>query len=419
MSRLWIAFAVAAFGANWSSYAVTWPNEPAGSDLITDWGISSALLPAGWASRVSPITVVSDPTAPSGDGKVGQITYPVGWQAGAAPNTYYYSFGARREVFVGFYWKASDPWQQETGSKTSKIDFFMANRGCMFSGLHGPQGGPYLYVTGMEFVGIDNNHLPGTAGEIGHRTIYPNVITTPLTLGTWHRIEKYVKFSTTSTSRDGIYRVWIDGVLNVNHEKVNYDTEYPFLEFQISPTWGGTNNTKTQTDYYWFDALHVSQPHGAGPVTIPLSILSGTLPSAQSGKPYSASLQAQGGKAPYSWTIVSGNLLPGLSLNKSTGIISGVPTTGGRSNFTVKVLDSSVPAQEATKACTIIASGTATIHAAPNHLDAASPGHFGVRFYDISGRQLHAQNRTRMGSPFHFEASKGEKSIARKIHWGN
>ena len=47
-------------------------------------------------------------------------------------------------------------------------------------------------------------------------------------------------------------------------------------------------------------------------------------------------MKATGGKAPYTWSVVNGALPPGLSLNASTGVISGITTTKGTYNFTVR-----------------------------------------------------------------------------------
>jgi hypothetical protein len=32
-----------------------------------------------------------------------------------------------------------------------------------------------------------------------------------------------------------------------------------FGEFQLSPTWGGMGDNKTQTDYYWYDHVRLSK----------------------------------------------------------------------------------------------------------------------------------------------------------------
>jgi hypothetical protein len=244
--------------------SAAWPNEPNGANVLTDWTFNS-IAGSGWNTTGGDIMITNDSTAPLSPGNVLQFRYPIGFTAGIAPGRVFFSLGGeRREVYLGFWWKPSYPWQQEVNSGTSKIDFLISNGPAdMFSGMMGPQGGPHYLVTGLEFPSISNGHLPGTSGDNpGHRTIIPNVAYTQLTLGQWHRIEKYIKYSTTKTSRDGILRIWIDGVLNVNHTSVNYDTDWPFVEFNLSPTWGGMNNKKTQTDYYWFDHVHLSLPNG-------------------------------------------------------------------------------------------------------------------------------------------------------------
>jgi hypothetical protein len=75
----------------------------------------------------------------------------------------------------------------------------------------------------------------------------------------------------------------------------------------------------------------------------PLSIDSSTLPAATSAVPYSASLSAIGGNRPYVWSVSSASLPPGLSLNPSSGVISGIPSTSGTFHFTASLTDSSNP----------------------------------------------------------------------------
>ena len=73
---------------------------------------------------------------------------------------------------------------------------------------------------------------------------------------------------------------------------------------------------------------------------IPLNITTSSLPNATTNSSYSQTLQAQEGTSPYTWLITSGSLPTNLSLNNSTGIISGTPTIAGTSNFTIQATDS-------------------------------------------------------------------------------
>ncbi len=66
-----------------------------------------------------------------------------------------------------------------------------------------------------------------------------------------------------------------------------------------------------------------------------------TLPAGIVSYPYEFPLIATGGSAPYAFSIINGSLPNGLSLNNSTGLISGTPTTAGTTScFTVQVTNS-------------------------------------------------------------------------------
>ncbi|MBZ5570871.1 MAG: Ig domain-containing protein [Acidobacteriia bacterium] len=80
----------------------------------------------------------------------------------------------------------------------------------------------------------------------------------------------------------------------------------------------------------------------------PLSVATKSLPAGTVGTPYSSTLHAANGTAPYSWSIIAGALPAGLSLTANSGVISGTPTTAEAPQFTVQVTDSSSPQQTAT-----------------------------------------------------------------------
>ena len=60
------------------------------------------------------------------------------------------------------------------------------------------------------------------------------------------------------------------------------------------------------------------------------------------GVPYKQLLIASGGLTPYTWTLKSGTVPPGLSIS-SSGLITGIPTTTGTFSFVAKVTDSQTP----------------------------------------------------------------------------
>jgi Putative Ig domain len=71
----------------------------------------------------------------------------------------------------------------------------------------------------------------------------------------------------------------------------------------------------------------------------PLQMTTTSLPAAQVGSAYSATLTATGGVPPYTWSLASGSLPAGLALSGS-GTISGTPSATGTSSFEVTLTDS-------------------------------------------------------------------------------
>lgn len=81
-------------------------------------------------------------------------------------------------------------------------------------------------------------------------------------------------------------------------------------------------------------------------VVSPLPLTSGApISPAPINEPYHSQIPASSGTPPYSWTITSGSLPPGLTLNASTGSIDGTPTQNGTFNFVAQISDSGNPVQ--------------------------------------------------------------------------
>jgi hypothetical protein len=64
------------------------------------------------------------------------------------------------------------------------------------------------------------------------------------------------------------------------------------------------------------------------------------LPNCNVGTSCSVTLRASGGSPPYRWSLSSGALPAGLSLDSTAGTISGTPSAAGTYNFAVRVTDS-------------------------------------------------------------------------------
>ena len=105
---------------------------------------------------------------------------------------------------------------------------------------------------------------------------------------------------------------------------------------------------------YWVDlTFHAG--------VLSLAISTSSLPDSPLHQTYSATLAANGGNEPYVWSIMSGSLPPGLTLNTNSGAVTGTPTATGTFNFTAQVSDSGDPAQSATKPLSITVTSISSV----------------------------------------------------------
>jgi hypothetical protein len=107
-----------------------------------------------------------------------------------------------------------------------------------------------------------------------------------------------------------------------------------------TPTAAGTYSFTAQvTDGAQVDTQSLSITVASAPA---LAITTTALAQGRVGVGYSANVTATGGAGPYTWTLASGSLPPGLALSSGTpsATISGTPTRRGTFTFTIRVRDS-------------------------------------------------------------------------------
>jgi len=229
-----------------------WPHEPSGLGVLSDYGFGTPIpvtqadvaVPdgSGWSSIYNGNgygSIVTDPAAPMSGGPVFQLKYPVGFAGGTSPASLYRNLPNTNQLYAGFWWKPSNPWQGHA-SNVNKIAFvFPGSSGDIYIAMYGQAGGPYELRVLPEFPGLPISWY------------VPNVTQLAVTLGQWHRIEWFMDKSA------GILRWWLDGQLIGDYANVPFPSS-AFNIFEISSTWGGMGDTKTETDYYWFDHVRVS-----------------------------------------------------------------------------------------------------------------------------------------------------------------
>jgi outer membrane autotransporter protein len=96
-----------------------------------------------------------------------------------------------------------------------------------------------------------------------------------------------------------------------------------------------------------------------------------TLPAATVATPYSQTITGSGGTAPYTFSVTAGTLPAGLSLNATTGALTGTPTAGGTFNFSVTATDNN--SFTGTRAYSLTVNAP-TISVAPTTLPSAAIG---------------------------------------------
>ena len=143
-------------------------------------------------------------------------------------------------------------------------------------------------------------------------------------------------------------------------------TSYTWTGPNVNPS---TSTPSQQVNVTTTSTFSVTASNAAGsspPATVTVTVASITLSpttllAGTVGVPYSRTITASGGTAPYTFTVSSGALPAALTLNPQTGSISGTPTSPGTSSFTITVRDVSVGLGSQAYVLTVSQASLATI----------------------------------------------------------
>lgn len=250
-----------------SHAAGVWTNEPAGASVVVDCPFNS-VSGCGILDAYSSSQIASDSSAPISPATVVKSTLYAGNSAGGMQLNYAMPQG-NREMFMGIMWRTNPGFE---GRPNSNKLFFLRGpqaNGVWIFGNSALVNGSAPLIFGHNTGGglLDNSHA--CSYELG-LACFPNVSSGMLTRGVWTKIEAYVKSSTTNTSRDGIVRWWINGVLAGNYTNLNYGGTAGINEWVWSETWdGGVNPVPTVDWSHFIDHLHISIPNGGASNDIP------------------------------------------------------------------------------------------------------------------------------------------------------
>lgn len=171
---------------------------------------------------------------------------------------------------------------------------------------------------------------------------------TDIPVGRWFRIDALYQCAGDGTGR---VTLWQDGAQLFDVR--NTATRYPDGDCQWGVNSYSDGVNPAPATIYIDDVVIAVPDAGGSSAAVPPTISTGNLPAARVGSAYTASLSAAGGTPPYLWSIASGQLPPGLTLN-SQGTISGTPTGSGDFGFTVQLRDSAGTPQSATSVPLVI-----------------------------------------------------------------
>ena len=245
----------------------SWPNEPASSRPIIDCDFSTPTCGGQLIDNFGGGHTTTDATAPLSPSSVLQNVNSPTCHQGCA-GVLWRHLNNLNEVYIGFWWHMNSDFEG-AGVYTNKLFFVKTDDMNSFMGAYGPPGSASFQMrfNSQNNAGIITCHMAGTQQPCTSTQggwIFPifNTGQAYLVKNTWNRIEMYGKRSTSRTSRDGVLKYWLNGVLIGSWTDMNWGNG-GFTTFMITHTWDGSWAV-IDPDHTWIhtiDHVRVSQPN--------------------------------------------------------------------------------------------------------------------------------------------------------------
>ena len=243
------------------------PNEPPGYTRITDRHFVSKAANRkdtgpegsdGWTGgefRYRNFSIVEDPTAPTGDGRVGQMLYRPNHRAGTGPAMVRRQLPPNlQEVYLSIWAMLSPNWIGNQAS-INKIFFF------------GVAGGNNQFI--FTAYGSGRNRLQArmsVQGVLDPRSfLRPNLgIPAYVERGQWQRWEFVLKCNSGLNVPDGTADLWLNGVHITSVNNINWtQTKHPTRPCNMNmmnwnPTYGGGGASPGVEQWLRFDRVYIS-----------------------------------------------------------------------------------------------------------------------------------------------------------------
>lgn len=317
--------------------SIAFPNEPSGTTPLMDWG-HNALTGGGWYDIYNGYmtSIISDGTAPLSPSNVLQQRFPqglVGGYGGGGGNTCPFPTFYPQGLFYGFWMKIDTNYEHHP--VLTKIAWIHTRNGNtpqtnnLFMGMAGAGSGlarlsiHWQWADGQP----DNSHL-GFVGS-GYRD-------SSLTFShnTWVKVEWLFRASTSLTSRNGLYQLWMNNTLACNVTDLNTPPLSPDAVSHIT-IWGGTGTVKSRDSYIWFDHEYAAALSGGAPPPVLVPTISSITPtSGPVGTPVTIVGSNFAGSVAGNVITLNGVACQTLAAS-TTQLNTAVPNTGTTGQFTV------------------------------------------------------------------------------------